>query len=531
MAMAICFSSSVSQFRVENRFSCCFINCKSCQVAYAPKKTAKVSKKPEKGLHNFYPRPLRTKTVPLPAVSTLQMREFSFSWNRLLTIVTCFVFSSCLWPRASFAIVRPNPYGRQNVDVTKMRAARAKLPSETVKEKKERFLDKPLIKATLKTAPIVVVTGGVGYVGYQVYLLSERRKIQQWQQLLQRQFQTENEGKVDSTEIESEAVTEKNLPTEDIRKKRLDELSRLELFHGKSEMKDSQVSTLAMELATNSTDPIQSSLLEYLKGTIDVIEWNEKIQGLDLSKEEVIRRTKEFCTNYLNAIFDKSAKFSETNDKTRIETMLVLVDQLKKLETFSKQSCIASDLSDMHWLVYSGSANEKQVEAAYRLLAIHFFSSESSIKDGMEKLPSVQRYLKLSEERFHSLNQEVAKAIFQVAVSNTLSEGKLDSDSREALENLKRSFTKMIDNESAENIISEVGLMRVMYALQQILKEQQFGEEDIQMLKSMCEQLGVDLESLLKTAEDMGDNMGPQVKEFVQQLRSFLSKTSKQEQI
>ncbi|EME31276.1 uncharacterized protein Gasu_15150 [Galdieria sulphuraria] len=457
-----------------------------------------------------------------------QSRDFSVMWNRIVTIASCVIFSSCLCSRTSFASVRPNPYGRQSIDVSKMRAARTKLPSETAKEKKERFLEKPLIKRTLKAVPIVLVTSGIGYLGYQAYRLSERRKIEKWQQVLQRQFQTKDVEEANSTLDEAEVAIEKNLSKEDSRERRLDELSRLELFHKRGEMKDLQVDTVAPELTMHSTDLTQSLILEYLKGVIDVTEWNERIERLGRSKEEVVQKTREFCTSYLNAILDKSAKFSDTNDKTRIETMLVLVDQLEKLETFSNQSSIASDLSDEHWLKYSGTANEKEVEAAYRLLAIHFFSSESRIKDGMEKLPFVQRYLKLSDEKFHNLNQEVAKAIFQVAVSNTLSEGKLDDESREALETLKRSFTKMIDNESAENIISEVGLMRVMYALQQILKEQQFGDEDIQMLKSMCEQLGVDLESLLKTAEDMGDNMGPQVKEFVHQLRSFLSKTSKE---
>jgi len=503
--------------------SCSFVGCNIYCITYDLKR--KISHR--KGFLSVFPCSWRTKTAGQRPKLTLQMRDFSVLWNRMVTISTCVILSICLRPSFASADLRPKQYARQNIDVSKMRAARAKLPSETAKEKKEKFFEKPLIKATLKAAPAVLVAGGVGYIGYQAYVISEKKKIQQWQQVLQRQFQSEKED--EEAQKESKTVrVENNTQKEDVSERRVSELSRLELFHKNSAPKDAQVEVVTPELEPKSSDPVSSLLSEYLRGNMDIFRWNETSQELDLPRQKIVERTKEFCTSYLNSIFDKTAKASEMDDRTRIENMLFLLDQLRKLERFSTRSNLSSDLSDMQWLHYSGTATEKQIEETYRLLAIHFFSSESSIRDGMEKLPSVQRYLKLSDEKFHSLNQEVAKAIFQVAVSNTLSEGKLDDESRQALENLKKSFTNMIDNESAENIISEVGLMRVMYALQQILKEQQFGDDDIQMLKSMCEQLGVNLESLLKTAEDMGDSMGPQVKEFVQQLRSFLSKTSEE---
>eukprot|EP00871_Galdieria_phlegrea_P000104 jgi/Galph1/1094/GphlegSOOS_G5865.1 len=437
-------------------------------------------------------------------------------WQRVVALFACFLLSSGSYPERAGAAVRTRQDSQQGFDVSKLRGARVKLPSQVKKEKKQSLLESPIVKAV----PVVIMVSGVGYIGYQAYKLHEKQKVQRWQELLRKQFEKEekDEGTDSAT---AEAVVDSKPVSSQKEPSTVGEKSRLEIFH-KSTSKG-RIHDGVSEYLLPSTESLDNLITRYLIGKITVTELKEMLEGLNETKDQLLNKYMNFCQAELDSVFDKAVKFFGSNDSASIQAMTTLIDFMTKLEHLGKEAFSITVQDGQSLFRYGGVASEAQQEAVYRLLAIHFFSSESRIKDGMEKLPIVQQYLKISSERFHQLNTEVAKAIFQVAVSNAVSDGKLDDESRQALESLRSSFTNMIDQESAENIISEVGLMRVMYALQQLLKEQKFGDEDIKLLRNMCERLGVDLDGLLKTAEAMGDDMGPQVKNFVEQLQKVVS--------
>lgn len=64
--------------------------------------------------------------------------------------------------------------------------------------------------------------------------------------------------------------------------------------------------------------------------------------------------------------------------------------------------------------------------------------------------------------------------------------------------------------------------MRAMYSLQQLLAEQGVSDEDVTELRKMCADLGVDIDEMMKNADQMGDALGPEAQQFVGGLRALL---------
>jgi hypothetical protein len=110
-----------------------------------------------------------------------------------------------------------------------------------------------------------------------------------------------------------------------------------------------------------------------------------------------------------------------------------------------------------------------------------------------------------------------------VAVSSAMADGSMDAESKEALEQLKGSFGDFLDGGSADNIVSEVAVMRAMHSLQQLLAEQGVSDSDVAELRKMCSDLGVNIDEMMANADSMGDALGPEAKQFVGGLRSLLN--------
>jgi hypothetical protein len=161
----------------------------------------------------------------------------------------------------------------------------------------------------------------------------------------------------------------------------------------------------------------------------------------------------------------------------------------------------------------------------YRSYAVYMLSDESRVRDdsALQGLVDMQMLLSLSDEKAETINREIAKGMFQVAVSSAMADGSLTPESRKALEELKSSFGEFLDGSAADNIVSEVAVMRAMYSLQQLLQDQGVNEEDIAQLRKMCSDLGVDIDEMMRNADAMGDSLGPDVKQFVGGLRSLLN--------
>jgi hypothetical protein len=187
---------------------------------------------------------------------------------------------------------------------------------------------------------------------------------------------------------------------------------------------------------------------------------------------------------------------------------------------------VASESGLVTGLAYVGAraVDEKAREELYRAYAVFCLSDETRVKDdsALQGLLDMQMLLSLSDERAEAVNKEIAKGMFQVAVSSAMADGSMTTESRDALEQLKGSFGDFLDGGSADNIISEVSVMRAMYSLQQLLAEQGVSEEDVTELRKMCADLGVDVDEMMRNADQMGDALGPEAQQFVGGLRALL---------
>lgn len=180
-------------------------------------------------------------------------------------------------------------------------------------------------------------------------------------------------------------------------------------------------------------------------------------------------------------------------------------------------------------LAYVGAyADDHRVrEELYRSFAVLCLSDEDAVQNqaALQGLADMQTLLSLSDQRAEEMNKEIAKGMFQVAVSSAMADGGMTNESKEALDQLKSIFGGLLDG-SADNIISEVAVMRAMYALQQMIQEEGVSEQDVADLKKMCSDLGVDIDEMMTNADAMGDALGPEAKQFVGGLRTLLKEDS-----
>lgn len=188
-------------------------------------------------------------------------------------------------------------------------------------------------------------------------------------------------------------------------------------------------------------------------------------------------------------------------------------------------------------LVYGGvhARDDVMVEEIYRRYALFCLSGAPATDDGStpeaaEGLADMQTILGVGDARAETINTEIAKGMFQVAVSAAMADGSLSDEDRKALESVKDSFGSFLDGSSADSIVSEVAVMRAMYSLQQLLQDQGVSAEDVQELRKMCSELGVDIDEMLQNADALGDALGPEAKDFVESLRGLITSSKKEDE-
>lgn len=201
---------------------------------------------------------------------------------------------------------------------------------------------------------------------------------------------------------------------------------------------------------------------------------------------------------------------------------------MKRLLELSQVMAAAHALGVNERLRYTGRfvEDESTREELYRRYAVFCLSSERRMMDEVQTLNDMQRLLSINEQRADAINTEIAKGMFQVAVSAAMADGSLSDEDRKTLENVKTSFGSFLDGDCADSIVSEVAVMRAMYSLQQLLQEQGVSAEDVRQLRSMCKELGVDVDEMLQNADSLGDALGPEAKNFVDSLRGVLKSTA-----
>lgn len=166
---------------------------------------------------------------------------------------------------------------------------------------------------------------------------------------------------------------------------------------------------------------------------------------------------------------------------------------------------------------------ETSLEDIYRRYAVYCMSTEQRLVEDLESLNQMQRFLDIRESKAKEINVEIANGMYQVAVSAAMASGSVTDEDRRRLDTLKESFGKHLTDTAADLITSEVMVMRTMYALQQLLvQEEDVSDQDVLRLRKMCQDLGGDIEEVVLKADILGNTLGVEVKDFALRLRSAL---------
>mmetsp|Transcript_35900 Transcript_35900/g.143503 ORF Transcript_35900/g.143503 Transcript_35900/m.143503 type:complete len:146 (+) Transcript_35900:1692-2129(+) len=129
----------------------------------------------------------------------------------------------------------------------------------------------------------------------------------------------------------------------------------------------------------------------------------------------------------------------------------------------------------------------------------------------------------MEEAQAKEIIEEMAKSVFQVAISSVMYKGTLNKERRDVLTRLRTSFSTVLDEELLDKIISEVSVMRVLHELQKLIHEEKVSQEKLDELQRMCKDLDVRVEEVLQSVNDLASALGPEAKEFVESLKALLS--------
>ena len=238
-----------------------------------------------------------------------------------------------------------------------------------------------------------------------------------------------------------------------------------------------------------------------------------------LKEKQITSGFTDYASRVVSMHVDRAARHLDSDD----------AEALKNLHTLARTMGGASLVAQAQGrntsgLQYIGRHTEDTAlrDELYRRYSVFCLSQGTAGTAGLEQLQEMQSLLAVSDTRAETINKEIAKGMFQVAVSAAMADGALDERGRDALEKLKGSFEGFLDGGDADAIMSEVAVMRAMYALQQLLSDSGVEEEDVLKLRRMCADLGVDIDEMMSNADALGNALGPEAKQFVESLTDIL---------
>lgn len=258
---------------------------------------------------------------------------------------------------------------------------------------------------------------------------------------------------------------------------------------------------------------------EVVKKAVRALSSVQEAQGVN--KESAERAFNLYVGRVVSMQIDRVAVHLDSDDRESLKNLHALASTMTSSQAFCKAEGRTSGLQYVG--THQGDKGMKTREELYRRYAVFCLSSEERIRDDLQSLADMQMLLSVSDSRAELINKEIAKGMFQVAVSAAMADGGLDEGSKDSLEKLKESFGDFLEGGAADSIVSEVAVMRAMYSLQQLLQEQGVSEEDVSELRRMCSELGVDIDEMLQNADALGNVLGPEAKEFVVSLRDLLA--------
>lgn len=238
------------------------------------------------------------------------------------------------------------------------------------------------------------------------------------------------------------------------------------------------------------------------------------LQGINISNSLKSSITMNVVSRLVSTAVDDVVSFLDTRDAHVMAALGALSNTMRAAQV------VAPGVM----LNYVGSklGTDASLEDIYRRYAVYCMSTEQRLEEDLESLNQMRCFLDIRESKAKEINEEIASGMYQVAVSAAMASGSISDEDRRRLETLRTSFDKLLADKAADSITSEVMVMRVMYALQQLVQEEDMTDQDVRRLRKMCQDLGGDVEEVVRKADALGNALGVEVKDFSMRLRSVL---------
>jgi hypothetical protein len=172
-------------------------------------------------------------------------------------------------------------------------------------------------------------------------------------------------------------------------------------------------------------------------------------------------------------------------------------------------------------LMYAGRhRNRQDIHDLYRRYVIRTLVQEQPkaeqalrpedmqrLEESMRNLALLEQMLRIDEQTARGIKDEAARFVFQMAVSATLADPNASVDEA-YLKELTKILENMLSPEIAERIRSEVGMMRILYDIEKMVKEGAITAEDKRALRNLCTQLGFNVQDFLDSTAQLKEVLG-----------------------
>jgi len=234
-----------------------------------------------------------------------------------------------------------------------------------------------------------------------------------------------------------------------------------------SRLKSSEALSSSSTFLLKPSNEVEKAIVAALDGE-NVRVLSEAVNRTCSNKAEARKIFEHFGSSQVSAVVDRVAQNIHSDDFTALASLSVLAAMLARLGELGQRVFNAPTT-----LKYNGtSLDEPSKEQLYRRYTVFSLSSEQRLIEDMDSLRTLRAFLDIPPGRAREMDVEMAKAMFQVAVSAVMHEGVMNEEKNMELMRLQEKFSGVLDRDVAETIMSEVSLMRVLHELQKLLQEQ-----------------------------------------------------------
>ena len=149
-----------------------------------------------------------------------------------------------------------------------------------------------------------------------------------------------------------------------------------------------------------------------------------------------------------------------------------------------------------------------------------------SLQQSLDALDELQRLLRVDNTTAAQMKDQAARFIFQMAASAAASTAAGDDTNAATDEAYLRALTNLLGGiltpDAADKIKSEVGMMRILYDVEKMIKEGNFTAEDKRAVRQMCQRLGFDVKDILASTAQLKEVLGAEGARYAQVLQQVL---------